>query len=91
MYHQLAVLALTCGSLLASVIEAKPVAAVAPDRAMLPHYRPVPRHDGPRQYSHFPTKRSMVKRDANTTFDMGFEAKDVALFDGYVPLTNVFT
>lgn len=24
----------------------------------------------------------MVKRDANTTFDMGFEAKDVTLFDG---------
>ncbi|KAI1774642.1 hypothetical protein F4818DRAFT_68674 [Hypoxylon cercidicola] len=79
-------LALTCWSLLASLTAAKPVVDLA-----VPRYRPAPRQDvqfGPRHYPHYPTKRSMVKRDANTTFDLGFEAKDVTLFDGCVYSTH---
>ncbi|KAI0380226.1 hypothetical protein F5Y04DRAFT_101874 [Hypomontagnella monticulosa] len=70
MYCLLA-LALASWSLPASVT-ATPIAA-----DVLAH-RPVVRHD---VYSHHP-KRSMIKRDANTTFDLGFELKDKTLFSG---------
>ncbi|KAI0178885.1 hypothetical protein GGR52DRAFT_278324 [Hypoxylon sp. FL1284] len=76
------VLALACWSLLAPVTVAKPVVDLA-----VPRYHPIPRRNvqlGPRRYIDHKTKRAMVKRDANTTFDMGFEAKDVKLFDGCV-------
>lgn len=79
MYCQIdSLLALTCWSLLASVTVANPVAELA-----VPRYHPAPRRDVQLGRRHYPTKRSLVKRDANTTFDLGFEAKDAKLFDGY--------
>ncbi|KAI6082700.1 hypothetical protein F4821DRAFT_206612 [Hypoxylon rubiginosum] len=78
MYCQIdSLLALTCWSLLASVTVANPVAELA-----VPRYHPAPRRDVQLGRRHYPTKRSLVKRDANTTFDLGFEAKDAKLFDG---------
>ncbi|KAI1761656.1 hypothetical protein GGR53DRAFT_17613 [Hypoxylon sp. FL1150] len=70
-------LALTCWSLLASVTAANPVAGLA-----VPRYHHTPRRDVQLESRHYPTRRSLAKRDANTTFDLGFEAKNAKLFDG---------
>ncbi|KAI1378762.1 hypothetical protein F4677DRAFT_378562 [Hypoxylon crocopeplum] len=71
---------LACWSLLATVTVAKPVANFGEALAHRPARRDV-QLSTPR-YLHPQTKRAMVKRDANTTFDLGFEAKDVTLFSG---------
>ncbi|KAI2603829.1 uncharacterized protein GGS25DRAFT_525102 [Hypoxylon fragiforme] len=70
--YNLPALFLACCSLLAPATAKPVVHAVAP-------VRPAPRDA--QLYSHH-TKRAMVKRDANTTFDMSFEAKNVTLFSG---------
>ncbi|KAI1392839.1 uncharacterized protein F4822DRAFT_142880 [Hypoxylon trugodes] len=64
--------ALASWSLLASTTIAKPITDLTP---LAPARRDV-------QLVTPHSKRSMVKRDANTTFDLGFEAKDITLFDG---------
>lgn len=71
--YNLPALFLACCSLLAPATAKPVVHAVAP-------VRPAPRDA--QLYSHH-TKRAMVKRDANTTFDMSFEAKNVTLFSGF--------
>ncbi|KAI0837585.1 hypothetical protein F5Y06DRAFT_69204 [Hypoxylon sp. FL0890] len=68
-------LVLAFGSLLESAT-AKPVADLAAPRGLAPRDVEVMRVP----YAH--RKRSLVKRDANTTFDLGFEAKDLTLFSG---------
>ncbi|OTA91142.1 hypothetical protein M434DRAFT_397399 [Hypoxylon sp. CO27-5] len=72
---QTLLLAFGFGSLLESAT-AKPVADLAAYRALAPRdvQLATPRYSQ--------RKRSLVRRDANTTFDMGFEAKDLTLFSG---------
>ncbi|KAI1414004.1 hypothetical protein F5Y13DRAFT_197933 [Hypoxylon sp. FL1857] len=68
-------LAFGFGSLLDSAI-AKPVADLTALRGLDPRDVQI----ATPRYAH--RKRSMIKRDANTTFDLGFEANDVTLFSG---------
>ncbi|KAI5864677.1 hypothetical protein GGS23DRAFT_561369 [Durotheca rogersii] len=102
MYYQtLAALLVGCSSLLASVT-ASPLSApisdeIAPRRLQPPHRRsltaapqkpraapvlsgPAPK---PRSKRHV---NSYIKRDANTTFDLAFDASGVPLFDGAWPV-----
>ncbi|KAL7620287.1 hypothetical protein AAE478_009280 [Parahypoxylon ruwenzoriense] len=66
-----------CSSLLASVT-AKPVADLVVPRGLIPsHPRPAPALARPRR-----DPRSLIRRDANTTFDLGFELSGETLFDG---------
>ncbi|OTB05638.1 hypothetical protein M426DRAFT_127692 [Hypoxylon sp. CI-4A] len=75
MMYSLPAFVLTGWSLLAAVTVAKPISDVVVARRDVqlstPRYAPMPKRSF-----------SMVKRDANTTFDMGFEAKDLTLFNG---------
>ncbi|KAI2471371.1 hypothetical protein F4781DRAFT_122302 [Annulohypoxylon bovei var. microspora] len=77
--YNLLPLVLACSSLLESAI-AKPIADVAA-------YQAVAERDvellAPRYGPH--TQGMIIRRDANKTFDLGFEATDVTLFSGSWP------
>ncbi|KAI1137190.1 hypothetical protein F5Y05DRAFT_414350 [Hypoxylon sp. FL0543] len=75
MYCYFLTFVLAFGSLLESAT-AKPIVDVPAHRGLAPRDVEI----ATPRYAH--RKRSLVKRDANTTFDMGFEAKDVTLFSG---------
>ncbi|OTA64061.1 hypothetical protein K449DRAFT_393898 [Hypoxylon sp. EC38] len=72
---QTLLLAFSFGSLLESAT-AKPVADLTAHRALALRDAQL----ATPRYSQ--RKKSLVRRDANTTFDMGFEAKDLTLFSG---------